>query len=288
MATDKQIIANKQNAQLSTGPKTTSGKEIVSKNAIKHGIFTKDLLISSDIENESEDEYQSILNNLIDSLLPCNQMESMLVEKIAVDFWRLRRTIRFETGCIARAIESLLIDFYSYSRPNNEKIDEEIQEKQRIMKWNASYLKCLTNEQVHFDKPVWCGSDMESDIADDFYMIAKSISSLTKEEKEWLYCSYNLTFEELQQLMQKYGYTESKTISVKLVELYTEENRSIENSIQNLSNQKQTNNESNNLLYRLGMIPAANNTEKVLKYERSLQKSIYQNLIMLKKLQEVL
>lgn len=35
----------------------------------------------------------------------------------------------------------------------------------------------------------------------------------------------------------------------------------------------------------LGMIPSAENTEKVLKYERSLQKSIYQNLIMLKKIQ---
>lgn len=285
MPTEKQIIANKQNAQLATGPKTTSGKEVVSKNAIKHGIFTKDLIVSSEIEKESVDEYQSILNNLVDCLLPCNQMESLLVEKIAADFWRLRRTIRFETGSIARAVESLLREFYSYSRPNNEKIDKEIQEKQRVMKWNESYLEYLAKGEVHFDKPVWCGDDIESDLADDFYLIAKSISSLTKEEKEWLYCSCDLTFEELKKLLEKYGYTDAKKISAKLIELFSEQNRSFEDEIKKLSNQKQMNDESNKLLYMLGMIPSADNTDKVLKYERSLQKSIYQNLIMLKKLQ---
>lgn len=285
MSTEKQIIANIQNAQLASGPKSTSGKEIVSKNAIKHGIFTKDLIVSSDIENESTDEYQSILNNLVDCLLPCNQMESLLVEKIAVDFWRLRRTIRFETGSIAQAVESLLSEFYSYSRPDNEKIDEEIREKQRIMKWTASYLECLAKGEVHFDKPAWSGNDLESDIADDFYMIAKSISSLTKEEKEWLYRSYDLTFEELKRLLEKYGYTDAKKISARLIELFSELNRSLDEDIQNLSTKKRINEESNKLLYMLGMIPPADNTEKVLKYERSLQKSIYQNLIMLKKLQ---
>lgn len=285
MSTEKQIIANKQNAQLATGPKTTNGKEVVSKNAIKHGIFTKDLIVSSDIENESADEYQSILNNLVDCLQPCNQMESLLVEKIAADFWRLRRTIRFETGSIARAIELLLSEFYSYSRPNNEKINEEIEKKQSIMKWNLTYLQCLSKGEVSFDKPVWCGNDIESDIADDFYMIAKSISSLTKGEKEWLYQSYDLTFDELRNLLEKYGYSDAKKISAKLIELFSQQNLSIEEDVQNLFRKKQINNESNKLLYMLGMIPSADNTEKVLKYERSLQKSIYQNLIMLKKLQ---
>lgn len=35
----------------------------------------------------------------------------------------------------------------------------------------------------------------------------------------------------------------------------------------------------------LSMIPQTDNADKVLKYERGLQKSVYQNLIMLKKLQ---
>jgi hypothetical protein len=43
MTTEKQIVANIQNAQYSTGPTTMNGKAIVATNAIKHGIFTKDL-----------------------------------------------------------------------------------------------------------------------------------------------------------------------------------------------------------------------------------------------------
>jgi len=39
MTTQKQIKANRQNAQKSTGPKTDEGKAAVSQNAVKHGIF---------------------------------------------------------------------------------------------------------------------------------------------------------------------------------------------------------------------------------------------------------
>lgn len=44
MSSEKQIHANQQNAQFSTGPVTSEGKMIVASNAIKHGIFTGDFL----------------------------------------------------------------------------------------------------------------------------------------------------------------------------------------------------------------------------------------------------
>ena len=47
MASEKQLLANLQNAQLSTGPVTIEGKEVIATNAIKHGIFTKDLILNS-------------------------------------------------------------------------------------------------------------------------------------------------------------------------------------------------------------------------------------------------
>jgi len=37
MATKRQVEANRQNAQKSTGPKTPEGKQIVSANAVTHG-----------------------------------------------------------------------------------------------------------------------------------------------------------------------------------------------------------------------------------------------------------
>lgn len=285
MTTQKQIEANCQNAQLSTGPTTANGKMIVSTNAVKHGVFTKDLILSSDLEHENKDEYQEILNNLIDCLSPCNQMESLLVEKIAVDFWRLRRTIRFETGSIAQCIKALIRELYSYDNPNNEKIDEQIHHKQKLVDWNMIYLECLSNGEVTFDQPEWKGNDITSDVIEDFYLIAKSFNTLTKEEREKLYYTGGLSFGELRTLLKKNGYSSAKEISIKLIELLTHQNQRLQEDIQKLTEQKLANLESNKLTYMLGMTPQADNTDKILKYERSIQKSIFQNIIMLKKLQ---
>ena len=41
MSTPKQIAANQQNAQLSTGPKTAHGKAIAKMNAFKQGILAR-------------------------------------------------------------------------------------------------------------------------------------------------------------------------------------------------------------------------------------------------------
>ena len=46
-ASKKQIQANRDNAQKSTGPKTDEGKAIVSQNNTKHGLYSKDIIINS-------------------------------------------------------------------------------------------------------------------------------------------------------------------------------------------------------------------------------------------------
>lgn len=117
MTTERQLVANQQNAQLSTGPTTATGKAIVAANAIRHGIFTKDLIVSMEIGRESLEEYQEVFDNLMASLTPSNQLESLLVEKIVVDFWRLRRVIRFEMGGIAEHVRArrALLSFHVLS-----------------------------------------------------------------------------------------------------------------------------------------------------------------------------
>lgn len=285
MTTEKQVIANQKNAQLATGPITISGKAAVAANAIKHGIFTKDLILSSELENENANDYQELLYNLVDSLEPCNQMENLLVEKIAVDFWRLRRTIRFETGSIAKNIQSLLEEFYCHGRKNNQEIHEEIRDKEDQLQWNLAYMEQLLKGEVTFDQPEWQGENITSDIVEDFYMLTKELSNLSKEQRERLYYTADFTFDELQVLLKKNGYSQPEVITERLLELYTKQNLRLEQDIRLLKESWVSNNEANQLLNMLGMIPQADSTDKVLKYERGLQKSIYQNLIMLKKLQ---
>jgi hypothetical protein len=94
-----------------------------------------------------------------------------------------------------------------------------------------------------------------------------------------------LNFINLKALLEKHGYSKAKDISVKLIELISKQNENLQSEIQRLLKQRLKNDTSNHLLYMLGMVPAVDNTDKILKYERSLQKSIFQNIIMLRKLQ---
>ena len=288
MTTDKQKKANQQNAQLSTGPKTTEGKLIVTSNPIKHGIFTTDLIISSAVGKENEEEYQEILNNLLACLSPEDQMQSLLVEKIAADFWRLRRVMRFEVGSIQKHIEELFKEFYSGIcsgyRKTNSQINQEIQSIHESIEWTDAYIKCLKKKEATFDKPTWKGKDIESDILEDLYLIARSIDELTREEKDDLYEGH-YDFEELKTLIAEHGYSSDKEISEKLITAYTDQKKNYIKDIEELEQEKLKNTKTDQLNTLLGTIPKEENTDKILKYDRSLQKSIFQNLIMLKKLQ---
>jgi hypothetical protein len=121
MTSTKQKEANGHNALLSTGPITLRKKAVVSRNAIKHGIFANDLIINAGDGREDELEYHALFNDLQKDLGPVGRME-----KIAINYWRLRRLIRYETGEIRRrldnfkenAIDILLNnDFYSQFEP---------------------------------------------------------------------------------------------------------------------------------------------------------------------------
>lgn len=287
MDSQKQLTANQKNALLSTGPITVEGKAIVSLNAIKHGIFTKDLIISSGVGQENKEEYYEVLNNLVSCLSPQNQMESLLVEKIAIDFWRLKRVIRFESGSISKYLEEIFENFYSpYNKKDSNKIDEEMKSKKSAIKWNSSYLKHLQKEAVTFEKPTWEGGDIESDIVEDFYIIARNViyDKLNKEERDRLSFK-GMDFLELKEILLKNGYSSTKEISSKLIELYSEQNQSLEEDLQELEHEKLANTAADLLNAKLGAIPKDENTNKILKYERSLQKSIFQNLMILKKMQ---
>jgi len=48
MSTQEQLNANRKNAEKSTGPKTADGKAISSQNAVKHGFFAKNDVISGE------------------------------------------------------------------------------------------------------------------------------------------------------------------------------------------------------------------------------------------------
>jgi hypothetical protein len=80
-----------------TCPRTAHGKKRSKLNAVKHGLFYKDVLL----EDESRAEYASLLIGLMEDLQPQGKLESVLVENLAVLFWRKRRLLQAENALIS-------------------------------------------------------------------------------------------------------------------------------------------------------------------------------------------
>ena len=97
MATEKQIAANRRNAQKSTGPKTEEGRRVTRLNAYKHGL-TGQLLVMTDEQAEVRENF---LDSVVDDLKPVGVMERLLAQSIAEAYWRMNRAAAMENNIFA-------------------------------------------------------------------------------------------------------------------------------------------------------------------------------------------
>ena len=102
---DKKRAANRRNVQKSTGPKTAKGKACSARNALKHGLLAKDVVIDTPDAAERQSDFDALLADLIAGLQPQGIIEETLVERIATCYWRLRRAHRLEVGAIRGALD---------------------------------------------------------------------------------------------------------------------------------------------------------------------------------------
>ncbi|MFX0200894.1 MAG: hypothetical protein ACFFCW_32650, partial [Candidatus Hodarchaeota archaeon] len=96
MSTEAQIIANRQNSQKSTGPRSPEGKAVVSKNAVKHGLFALEAVI----KGENQADFDLYRDEILAELAPVGPMESMLSERVVSLSWRLKRVERMQNQAI--------------------------------------------------------------------------------------------------------------------------------------------------------------------------------------------
>ena len=91
MASEKQIEANRRNAQKSTGPKTPQGKAAVRLNALRHGLRARTVVLP----DEKPDDFHQLCADLEAEFQPQTRAEQILVEEMAVSHWKL---VRLEIG----------------------------------------------------------------------------------------------------------------------------------------------------------------------------------------------
>ena len=89
------VLANRGNAQLSTGPTSNAGKAIVSQNNFRHGLRGAFKVLPT----ESQEEFDTLLENFVAEHNPANPIEAALVEKMAQHFWLSQRAILLQETC---------------------------------------------------------------------------------------------------------------------------------------------------------------------------------------------
>jgi hypothetical protein len=97
MATANQIVANRNNARRSTGPRTAAGKAAAAGNARKHGLFAKEVLAMG----EDAAGFAELGRRLRHALAPEGALEEALCARIVGCLWRLRRVVRLESAMVA-------------------------------------------------------------------------------------------------------------------------------------------------------------------------------------------
>jgi hypothetical protein len=96
MTSARQIEANRRNALGSTGPKTESGKQRASQNAVRHGLTAETVIVPL----EDADDYQAFEQAVTADYEAETAVERELVLRVASLLWRLRRATSIETGLL--------------------------------------------------------------------------------------------------------------------------------------------------------------------------------------------
>lgn len=102
---DKQLAANRANAQRSTGPRTPEGKTRSAQNARKHGFTASTFAI---VRLEELDEIAHLKSDLIAVYQPINSQELYAIERIALAQQMMLRGARLEAGLFTDCLDEVL------------------------------------------------------------------------------------------------------------------------------------------------------------------------------------
>src|ERR1035441_7833437 len=105
MATNKQIDANRINAQKSTGPRSAAGKMKSALNARQHGFAGNAFTV---VRLEDLDEIYQLRQDALDLYRPVNSQELFALERIAACQMSLIRATRLEAGLFTTCLDKAL------------------------------------------------------------------------------------------------------------------------------------------------------------------------------------
>jgi hypothetical protein len=135
-ASESRVAANRANAQLSSGPRTTAGKAVSCMNAIKTGLTGRTVLLPSD----DAEAYRQHIAAYENEYRPVGVRERELVQSLADLQWRLQRIPGLEMAIYARGRDEFAAQF--------EELDPSVRSARIDLETFLYYEKPLRNLQL--------------------------------------------------------------------------------------------------------------------------------------------
>ncbi len=101
----KQTAASRANGAKSTGPTSADGKQKSRRNALKDGLFSKDVVVTA--AGERVEDFKSLKAAVWDSVQPDDALQEMLANDLVVNWWRRQRVRCCETAEFQNRLENL-------------------------------------------------------------------------------------------------------------------------------------------------------------------------------------
>jgi len=279
----KQVEATQKNAQKG-GVKTSEGKAIVKYNALKHGLLAKETVITVGDGAENPDAFHALLTDLKGQLFPEGTLEEMLVEKIAVAYWRMRRAYEYEAGLIRDKLDDATDRYYnstSWGGKKEHKTDNEIEKEIAEI---DGYIQAWEDDKADLAKLRKSGKSLESiyDWEDNWECLLERVMETSE-----LDVKADLTPRQLHEFLKKQADWDDKRICRELMEICDEKIAYYQEQIQNLKKQKSENRLRLEVIKKLGSIPTRQELDRLLRYEGAIERQFYKALNQLERLQRL-
>lgn len=92
----RKLAANRANAQRSTGPTTSEGKEKSKLNAVKHGLTARYFPAVIQAGTAEWEHFEAVRTELYGFYQPADPIEELMVEKVTMEYVRYRRLVERE------------------------------------------------------------------------------------------------------------------------------------------------------------------------------------------------
>jgi hypothetical protein len=136
---------NRANSQHSTGPRTESGKQRSSLNALRHGLTAASAVLPS----EDSAAYENLRRQFLNEYQPATATETQLVQELVDTSWRLNRIPLLEAQVLARAAKSAVDE----SGDTNPSMDFDIVDAHRLLNNLGIQSQCISRQfQKALDK----------------------------------------------------------------------------------------------------------------------------------------